>query len=58
MSREEYLCSGLISMIFLTEPVGLAPKILTEPDGKTVSPVNTVFPNFQMISAYIRKNSF
>ena len=30
---------GLILVILLTEPVGLAPHILTEPDRKTMSPV-------------------
>ena len=44
---------GLISVNFLTEPVGLALHILTEPDGKTMSPVKTVLPTVQIISAYI-----
>ena len=42
--------SGLILGIFLTEPVRLAPHILTEPDGKTMSPILTVLPNFQNIT--------
>ena len=38
-----YLISpGLILVIFLTEPVGLAPRNLTEPDGKTMSPEKTL----------------
>ena len=30
---------GLILVIFFTEPVGLAPRSLTEPERKTMSPV-------------------
>ena len=32
-------CTGLILVIFFTEPVGLAPHNLTEPERKTMSPV-------------------
>ena len=45
------------SDFFLTEPVEFAPHILTEPDGKTKSPVKTVLPIFQIISGYICNNS-
>ena len=36
-------CSGLILGIFLTEPVGLAPHNLTEPERKTLSPVKILY---------------
>merc|ERR1712105_37606 len=35
----EYVRAGLILVIFLTEPVGLATRNLTEPESKTMSPV-------------------
>ena len=35
--------SGLILVIFLTEPVGLAPHNLTEPERKTLSPVKILY---------------
>ena len=50
--------AGLISMNFLTEPVGLAPHILTEPNRKTMSPVETVLQSFKIISAHIYENSY
>ena len=33
--------TGLILVIFFTEPVGLAPHNLTEPERKTMSPVTS-----------------
>ena len=41
--------SGLILVISFTEPVGLAPQILTEPDRKTMSPVKMLC---QILQAY------
>ena len=39
---------GLNLVNFLIEPVGLAPHILTEPHGKTMSPVKTFYSIFRL----------
>ena len=40
-----YIQPGLILVIFLTEPAGLALHNLREPDRKTLSPAKAVLPN-------------